>query len=195
MYDDWSSLSIQLGPSGTPSISVLSKLPPEEARRVVSSVVKTVASQLGLASPKDARPSPLSRETEVIWFMEVICYGLTLPLSEHETIKDCVNVYCEWLSTLLPEPKTCVPTPILEEPNKFSRRILQHLYHIFVPRKEDSGELEKREKQLFEKSRKQDLSYTDIYLKTSITGWHFKFFHFEMTSDDLIKIWRVSRSH
>lgn len=175
MYDDWSSLSIQLGPSGTPSISVLSKLPPEEARRVVSSVVKTVASQLGLASPKDARPSPLSRETEVIWFMEVICYGLTLPLSEHETIKDCVNVYCEWLSTLLPEPKTCVPTPILEEPNKFSRRILQHLYHIFVPRKEDSGELEKREKQLFEKSRKQDLSYTDIYLKTSITGWHFKF--------------------
>jgi hypothetical protein len=175
MYDDWSSLSIQLGPSGTPSISVLSKLPPEEARRVVSSVVKTVASQLGLASPKDARPSPLSRETEVIWFMEVICYGLTLPLSEHETIKDCVNVYCEWLSTLLPEPKTCVPTPILEEPNKFSRRILQHLYHIFVPRKEDSGELEKGKKQLFEKSRKQDLSYTDIYLKTSITGWHFKF--------------------
>lgn len=139
MYDDWSSLSIQLGPSGTTSVSVLSKLPPDEARRVVSSVVKTVASQLGLTSPKDAKPSTLSRETEVIWFMEVICYGLTLPLSEHETIKDCVNVYCEWLSTLLPEPKTCVPAPILEEPNKFSRRVLQHLYHIFVPRKDDSG--------------------------------------------------------
>jgi len=46
MYDDWSSLSIQLGPSGTPSLSVLSKLPPDEAKRVVSSVVKTVASQV-----------------------------------------------------------------------------------------------------------------------------------------------------
>ena len=47
------------------------------------------------------------REEEITWFMEVICYGLSLPLSEHDTVKDCVNVYCEWLSALLPgEPKT-----------------------------------------------------------------------------------------
>ena len=39
--------------------------------------------------------------------MEVICFGLSLPLSEHDTVKDCVNVYCEWLSALLPgEPKS-----------------------------------------------------------------------------------------
>ena len=47
------------------------------------------------------------REEEITWFMEVMCYGLSLPLSEHDTVKDCVNVYCEWISALLPgEPKT-----------------------------------------------------------------------------------------
>ena len=66
---------------------------------------------------------------------QVVCYGLSLPLAEHDTIKDCVNIYCEWLSALLPVPKPCVPTPIAEEPNRYSRKIIAHLYHLFVPRK------------------------------------------------------------
>ena len=41
--------------------------------------------------------------------MEVICHGLCLPLTEHEVIRDSVNIYCEWLSALLPNPKVCVP--------------------------------------------------------------------------------------
>ena len=36
------------------------------------SVVKTVASQLGLASPNTIKPSTLTRDVEVAWFMEVI---------------------------------------------------------------------------------------------------------------------------
>lgn len=72
---------------------------------------------------------------QVQWCMEVICFGLTLPLTEHETIKDCVNVYCEWLSALLPVPKICVPKPVCEDPNLYARKIIGHFHNLFVPRK------------------------------------------------------------
>lgn len=67
--------------------------------------------------------------------MEVICFGLSLPLTEHEAIKDCVNVYCEWLTALLPHPKMCVPQPILDDPNIYCRKIIGHLHFLFIPRK------------------------------------------------------------
>ena len=89
---------------------------------MVSSVVQTVAANLGITIPAEARPSPLQTEQEVAspyvapiwllqvdWCMEVICHGLCLPLDDHMVIRDCVNIYCEWLSALLPNPKLCVP--------------------------------------------------------------------------------------
>ncbi len=66
---------------------------------------------------------------------QVVCHGLSLRLAEHDTIKDCVNIYCEWLSALLPSPKASVPKPIIEEPNRYARKMIAHLYHLFVPRK------------------------------------------------------------
>lgn len=66
--------------------------------------------------------------------MGVICHGLSLPLSEHETIKDCVNVYCEWLTALLPAPRISVPKPICEDPNLYARKMIGHLHNLFVPR-------------------------------------------------------------
>lgn len=72
---------------------------------------------------------------QVIWCMDVICHGLSLPLSEHETIKDCVNVYCEWLTALTPNTmKICVPKPIYDEPNLYARKIINHFHNLFVPR-------------------------------------------------------------
>lgn len=70
------------------------------------------------------------------YFLQVLCYGLSLPLSEAEAIKDCVNVYCEWLLALT-KPNICVPKPVIEDPNNYARRMIQHLYNLFVPR-EDS---------------------------------------------------------
>nr|CAD7256268.1 unnamed protein product [Timema shepardi] len=67
--------------------------------------------------------------------MEVICFGLSLPLSEHDTIRDCVNVYCEWLSALHPIPKVCVPLPVCEDPNLYARKMISHFHNLFVPRK------------------------------------------------------------
>ena len=80
----------------------------------------------------------------------MFCHGLSLPLVEHETIKDCVNIYCEWLSgALLPAPpKACVPLPIVEEPNRYSRKIIAHLYHLFVPRKGEGNRNHNKKKPL-----------------------------------------------
>ena len=71
---------------------------------------------------------------------QAICYGLSLPLSEHDTIRDCVHVYCEWLTALLPQPKSSVPLPLLKQPNFFSRKIISHFYHVFMPRAGDGKE-------------------------------------------------------
>ena len=63
----------------------------------------------------------------------MLCYGLSLPLSEHEAIRDCVNVYCEWFSAVT-MAKTCVPRPVAENPNPYLCDMLNHLYNVFVPR-------------------------------------------------------------
>lgn len=73
--------------------------------------------------------------------MEVICFGLSLPLIEHESIKDCVNVYCEWLTALSPTPKICVPKPILDDPNLYCQKIISHFYYLFIPRKGEGMKL------------------------------------------------------
>jgi len=135
MYAEWSSLTVQLQTLGTATQSVLAKLPPEDGKQVVASVVHTVAQNLGITVPADAKPSPLQTEEEVNWSMEVICHGLCLPLEDHMIIRDCVNIYCEWLSALLPNPKVCVPKPVLEDPNHYARKIITHFNHLFVPRK------------------------------------------------------------
>jgi len=75
--------------------------------------------------------------------LQVICFGMSLPLSEHDTIRDCVHVYCEWLSALHPIPKICVPRPICEDPNLYARKMICHFHNLFVPRKGE-GKLDSR---------------------------------------------------
>lgn len=94
--------------------------------------MKQLASSLGISQP--AEPSALADDREVNWCMDVICYGLSLPLTDHETIKDCVNVYCEWLTALHPVPKISVPAPICADPNFYARKMINHLHNLFVPR-------------------------------------------------------------
>lgn len=70
--------------------------------------------------------------------MDVICFGLSLPLTEHETIKDCVNVYCEWMTALHPNPRISVPKPICDDPNMYCRKVINHFHNLFVPRQGES---------------------------------------------------------
>lgn len=152
MYSEWASLSSIIAENSCgQSKSVLDKFS-TGGRDVAVAVVKQISSNLGISQP--AEPSALTTDREVNWCMDVICYGLSLPLPEgrfcdssdkplhqpfsssadHETIKDCVNVYCEWLTALHPVPKISVPAPICADPNLYARKIINHLHNLFVPR-------------------------------------------------------------
>ncbi|KAF5302204.1 hypothetical protein FQA39_LY10243 [Lamprigera yunnana] len=132
MYSEWTSLSTVVQRCGTEGVSVLDKFGINIGREVTVNVVKQLANNLGITQA--AEPSSLNSDKEVQWCMEVICFGLSLPLTEHDVIKDCVNIYCEWLSALLPTYKVCVPTPVCNEPNMYARKIITHCYHLFLPR-------------------------------------------------------------
>ncbi|XP_031783489.1 ral GTPase-activating protein subunit beta isoform X7 [Nasonia vitripennis] len=133
MYSEWASLSILIQQGSEDSQSVLEKFAPGVGREVTLSIVRQLATNLGIAQA--AEPSPLNTDKEVRWCMEVICFGLSLPLTEHDTVRDCVNVYCEWLSALYTSPKISVPKPIADDPNYYARKIIGHFHNLFVPRK------------------------------------------------------------
>jgi hypothetical protein len=81
--------------------------------------------------------------------MDVIAFGLSLSLNDHETIKDCVNVYCEWLTCTLPQPRISVPKPIIDDPNLYTRKIIAHLHNLFVPRQGEGKQSYNRTTQNF----------------------------------------------
>lgn len=69
--------------------------------------------------------------------MEVLCYGLTLQMTESdgEIVKGCVNIYLDWL-TILANPKKGTPEPLLKSPEKYAKEIFQHFRNLFVRREE-----------------------------------------------------------
>lgn len=130
MYSEWSSLPLEGGGRGV--------LGAVGGRDVVLAVVKQLASH---------EPSPLTTDAEVEWVLEVIRFGLSLPLQEHEALRDCVRVCCAWLAPLLPPappampPPPAIPPPVAQAPHKYARKILRHLQNLFVPRQNESGDL------------------------------------------------------
>lgn len=76
---------------------------------------------------------------QVNWTLENIMYGLTLSLDYQDIIKDCWNVYNDWLSVLLNEQKQFVPQAIKDDPINYSRKMLWHLYALFIPRKDSQS--------------------------------------------------------
>jgi hypothetical protein len=73
---------------------------------------------------------------QVNWTLENIMYGLTLSLEYQDIIKDCWNIYHDWLSVLLDEQKPFLPQVIKDDPINYSKKMLWHLYSLFIPRKE-----------------------------------------------------------
>ncbi|KAF7994357.1 hypothetical protein HCN44_003829 [Aphidius gifuensis] len=138
MYSEWASLSSLIQRGSDESRSVLDKFSAGAGREVALSIVRQLSSNLGISQA--AEPSTLNTDKEVQWCMEVICYGLSLPLAEHDTVRDCVNVYCEWLSALYSTPKISVPKPIVDDPNFYARKIISHFHNLFVPRKGEGAD-------------------------------------------------------
>nr|XP_040058547.1 ral GTPase-activating protein subunit beta isoform X2 [Gasterosteus aculeatus aculeatus] len=119
--------------SGRGQVSVLSCLPPSVGRDVAVAVVKPL--RAGLGNP-DTR-SLLRTDRQVKWTMEVLCYGLTLPL-DGDTVKLCVDVYTDWLMALV-SPKESIPPPISRDPNMYTQKILRHLYSLFLSRSDQAS--------------------------------------------------------
>ncbi|XP_041352672.1 ral GTPase-activating protein subunit beta-like isoform X2 [Gigantopelta aegis] len=142
MYSEWSSLQEEIQ-SGKGNQSVLNNFPPGVGQEVASVVVRNIAANLSISAASD-EPSNLKDDKDVKWTMEVLCFGLGLPLTEHDTINDCVKVYCEWLTALI-IPKPCVPKPVIEDPNPYAQSILLHLLNLFKPRPQAGVDLVKRQ--------------------------------------------------
>lgn len=109
------------------SVSVLSCFPPSVGRDVAVAVVKPLAAGLGNPSTR----SLLRTDRQVKWTMEVLAYGLTLPL-DRDTVKLCVDVYTDWMMALVSQ-RSSTPPPISRDPNLYVQRILRHLSILFLP--------------------------------------------------------------
>ncbi|XP_066907486.1 ral GTPase-activating protein subunit beta isoform X3 [Halyomorpha halys] len=143
MYSEWASLTNVVRNESSDRESVLSKFPTETGKEVALSVVKQLISNIGITQAPG--PSPLATDRDVLWCMEVICYGLSLPLVEHDVIRDCVHIYCDWLSVLHPTPNVSVPKPLLDDPNLYSRKMIAHLHNLFIPRKGEGADIIRRQ--------------------------------------------------
>ncbi|PWA28155.1 hypothetical protein CCH79_00017974, partial [Gambusia affinis] len=151
MYSEWRSLQLMVQ-SDQGHLSVLHTYPPSVGTEVANAVVKPlgtavspVATENILKSDrekyfKDSLEKPHVTDiwkpssSQVKWTMEVLCYGLTLPL-EGDTVKLCVDVYTDWMMALV-SPRDSMPQPVVKAPNMYVQTILRHLYNVFVPRPE-----------------------------------------------------------
>ncbi|XP_038870779.1 ral GTPase-activating protein subunit beta-like [Salvelinus namaycush] len=129
MYSEWRSLHLVVQ-SDLGHLSVLHSYPPVVGRDVANAVVRPLGVTLGTLSTD----SLLKTDKEVKWTMEVLCYGLTLPL-DGDTVKLCVDVYTDWIMALV-APRDSIPQPIAKEPNLYVQTILKHLHNLFLPRPE-----------------------------------------------------------
>ncbi|XP_066186605.1 ral GTPase-activating protein subunit beta isoform X6 [Sylvia atricapilla] len=129
MYSEWRSLHLVIQ-NDQGNTSVLHSYPENVGREVANAVVRPLGQAL-IASSVGSE-SLLKTDKEVKWTMEVVCYGLTLPL-DGDTVKYCVDVYTDWIMALV-LPKDSIPLPVIKEPNLYVQSILKHLQNLFVPR-------------------------------------------------------------
>ena len=132
MYSDWSSLVDEI--RGENSLdNILDAYPAHAGKDVVNIVLKS------LTEPPRAKDLPMSLTTheQVRWTMDVISYGLALPLTEHKLMHMCVDVYDSWLSAVY-EAKKSVPKPVKDDPDTYVQIIFRQLSQVFTPRPEAS---------------------------------------------------------
>ncbi|XP_078410946.1 ral GTPase-activating protein subunit beta isoform X4 [Cetorhinus maximus] len=132
MYSEWRSLQLIIQ-SDRGHMSVLHSYPSNVGKDVAHAVVRPLGQGLN-SSSATSNESILKTDKEVKWTMEVLCYGLTLPL-DGETVKLCVDVYTDWIMALVAR-RDSIPQPIIKEPNLYVQTILKHLQNLFVPRLE-----------------------------------------------------------
>lgn len=137
MYAEWLSLAETIQSQSSKS-NVLHSFPPDVGKEVVASIIRPLQE---LVLGKSYKDGPLSSPEQVQWTMQVVGYGLTLPLSELSLLQGCVDVYHDWLSALYFQKHT-VPIPIVKDPNYYAEIIFDQLCSLFVPRENEPRLLE-----------------------------------------------------
>ena len=135
MYSEWLSLTETVKQPRLAD-NVLRTFPQERAQEVVASVIKPLK-EMSLGRNYNMLATP----EQVNWTMQVIGYGLTLPLSHMELLGNCSDVYREWLTTLGLRKRT-VPLPISNQPDHYAQVIFDQLCVLFVPRENEKHLLE-----------------------------------------------------
>ena len=129
MYSEWVSLT-DCAPTAE-NLNVLQTFPVSVGREVVQSVLRPLAE---LGNSRLEVNSSLTTAEQIQWTMQVVGYGLTLPLSHQALIEKCIDVYDDWLSALY-SPRKSVPRPVQQDPDHYAQIIFKQFYQLFVPRK------------------------------------------------------------
>eukprot|EP00111_Clytia_hemisphaerica_P021396 TCONS_00062972-protein len=110
--------------------SVLNNFSSGVGRDVTVSIIKSLVHQ------KSASKELFNSEKDLEWTMDVICFGLTMPLTdmELETIKNCVYLYLDWSSVFSSKPKPGIPCQIVRNKEHYFAQMLKHLTNMFIPR-------------------------------------------------------------
>ena len=137
MYSDWQSLTEEIQQDRLQD-NVLRSFPSDVSREVVSSVIRPLKD---LVLGKAYTSSPLATQEQVEWTVQVVGYGLTLPLSDHALLQGCVEVYHDWVFALVFQKHT-TPIPISKNPNYYAQIIFNHFCALFVPRENEPRLLE-----------------------------------------------------
>ena len=135
MYSEWLSLTETVRQPRLAD-NVLRTFPQDRAQEVVASVIKPLE-DMSLGKNYNMLTTP----EQVNWTMQVIGYGLTLPLSHLKLLGSCTDVYREWL-TILWLHKGTVPLPISSQPDRYAQVIFDQLCVLFVPRENEKNLLE-----------------------------------------------------
>ena len=140
MYSEWLSLTESLRSEDAPK-SVLRKFPAQVGRDVVQSILRpltelsntTTVKNIDPSAPPSRPESNLTTKDEVLWTMQVIGCGLTLPLTERNLIASCLEIYDGWLSAIY-QPRKTVPPPIVDDPGPYIQIIFKQFCYVFEPR-------------------------------------------------------------
>ena len=127
MYNGWTSERAAIENDCGYS-SVLNNYPSNVGKDVTSSVIRS------LVHHPDEKKHFFKSDKDIEWTMDVICYGLTMPLDDIEMIKNCVFIYLDWMTVLSTKPKIGIPVQLSSKKEYFFTKMLHHLTNLFIPR-------------------------------------------------------------
>ena len=133
MYGGWISARADIEDNcGVPS--VLNNFPSLVGQNVTSAIIRSLV--------QSEKSDFFKSSKDLDWTMDVICYGLSMPMAEVEMVKNCVFIYLGWSSVMSVNPKNGIPPQIVANKDFYFTKILKHLTNLFIPRESASTDLQ-----------------------------------------------------